>query len=144
MKDWTPKGTLAQKLNVFISCCDGLLLLLESSRRVSEEESRSVLLEKYVRKRGRQNVTPSFILPGEVFREEWHESFSLDEIYKLKLQRQNDSCIKWLLEMQHSDGFCVVFFGFPLWCCLLVCEDVYLWMNFYYFFQTFLVFFYIF
>ena len=38
MKEWTPKGTPAQKLNVLISCCDGLLLLLESSRRVSEEE----------------------------------------------------------------------------------------------------------
>ena len=64
------------------------------SRRVSEKESQSVLLEKCVRKRERKNVTPPFILLGEVIRAEWHESFSLDEIYKLKPQRQNDSHTK--------------------------------------------------
>ena len=94
MKERAPKGTPAQKLNVLISCCDGLLLLLESSRRVSKEESRSVLLEKYMRKRGQKNVLPPFILPGEVIWAEWHESFSLDEIYKLKPQWQNDSHTK--------------------------------------------------
>ena len=83
MKERTPKGTLAQKLNVLISC-DGLLLLLESSRRVSEEESRSVMRKKYVRKRGQKNVKPPFILPGEVIRAKWYESFSLDEIYKFE------------------------------------------------------------
>ena len=81
MKEWTPKGTLAQKLNVLISCCDGLLLLLESSRRVSEEESESAF-------------TPPFILSGEVTRAERLKSLSLDEIYKLKPQQQNDSCTK--------------------------------------------------
>ena len=50
MKEWTPKGTLAQKLNVLISYCDGLLLLL--LRRVSEEESESAF-------------TLLFILSGE-------------------------------------------------------------------------------
>ena len=68
---------------MLISCCDGLLLLLES-RRVSEEESRSVRLEKYMRKRGRGNVTSPFILPGKVTRAEWHYSFSLDETYKFE------------------------------------------------------------
>ena len=94
VKEWTPKGTLAQKLNVLISCCDGLLLLLESSSRVGEKESWSVLLEKYVRKREQKNVTPPFILPREVIWAEWDESFSLDEIYKLKPKRQNDSRTK--------------------------------------------------
>ena len=58
--------------------------LLESSRRVSDEESQSVRLEKYVRRRGRKNVTRPFILPGEVIWAEWHESLSLDEIYKFQ------------------------------------------------------------
>ena len=71
MKEWIPEGTLAQKLNVLITCCDGLLLLLESSRKVSEEESESTF-------------TPPFILSWEVTRVEWHKSLSVDEIYKLK------------------------------------------------------------
>ena len=62
-KEWTPKGTRAQKLNVLISCCDGLLLLMESSRRVSEKESESAF-------------TLLFILSREVTRAEWHKSFS--------------------------------------------------------------------
>ena len=49
---------------------------------------------KKVRKRGRKNVTPPFVLPGEFIQSEWHESFSLDKIYKLKPQRQDDSCTK--------------------------------------------------
>ena len=53
MKECTPTEKLSLKLNVLISCCDGLLLLLESSRRVSEEESESTF-------------TPRFILSGEV------------------------------------------------------------------------------
>ena len=69
---------------MLISCCDGLLRLIESSRRVSEEESRSVLVDKYVRKRGRESDTQPFILPGEVTWAEWHQSFSLDEIYKFE------------------------------------------------------------
>ena len=62
MKEWTPKGTLAQKLNVLISCCDGLLLLLES-RRVSEEEWKRAYTTFYI-----------------VTQAEWHKSLSLDEI----------------------------------------------------------------
>ena len=87
MKEWTPKGTLAQKLNVLISCCNGLLLLLESSRRVSEEESRSVLHEKHVRKRGRGSDTQPFILPGQngISHSYWMKYI------KSKPQRQNDS-----------------------------------------------------
>ena len=47
------------------------------SRRVSEEESRSALLEKYARKRrGRGSDTQPFMLPGEVTLAEWHQSFS--------------------------------------------------------------------
>ena len=69
-KEWTPKGTLAQKLNVLI-CCDGLLLLLESSRRVRGEERTR---ERYI----------AFILHGEISRAEWYQSFSLDEIYKFE------------------------------------------------------------
>ena len=66
MKEWIPKGTLAQKLNVLTSCWDGLLLLMESSRRVSEEESESAF-------------TPPFILSEEVIQAEWYKSFSLGE-----------------------------------------------------------------
>ena len=40
--------------------------------------------EESVKKWGQKNVTPPFILPGEVLRAEWHESISLDEIYKFK------------------------------------------------------------
>ena len=65
MKEGTPKGTLAQKTNVLISCCGGLLLLLESSRRVSEEESRSVLLEKYARKSVRERLHGLLYYPGK-------------------------------------------------------------------------------
>ena len=65
---------------MLISCCDGLLLL---SRRVSEE-SRSVLLDKYVRKRGRASDTQPFMLSEGPPRAEWHQSLSLDEIYKFE------------------------------------------------------------
>ena len=54
------------------------------SRKVSEEESHSVLFEKYVRKRERENVTLLFTLTREVIWAKWHESFSLDEIYKFE------------------------------------------------------------
>ena len=83
MKEWTPKGTLAQKLNVLISCCDGLLLLLESSRRVSEEErSRSVLLKKTCEEENERVFAQPFILSREVTQAEWYKSLLLDEIYK--------------------------------------------------------------
>ena len=36
---------------MLISCCDGLLLLLASSRRVSDEERQSVLLEGHAEER---------------------------------------------------------------------------------------------
>ena len=50
--------------------------------------------EESVKKRGQGSNTQPFILPGEVTRAEWHQSFSLDEIYKLKPQWQNDSSTK--------------------------------------------------
>ena len=50
--------------------------------------------EESVKKRGRGSDVQPFILPGEITRAEWHQSFSLDEIYKLKPQRQNDSRTK--------------------------------------------------
>ena len=74
MKEWISKGTLAQKLNVLISCCDGLLLLLESSRRVSEEESENAF-------------TSPFILPRKVIRAEWDKSSSLGENMRSGPQR---------------------------------------------------------
>ena len=40
--------------------------------------------ESVKKRRGRKNDTLPFILPGEVTWAEWHESFSLDEIYKFK------------------------------------------------------------
>ena len=40
--------------------------------------------EESVKKRGRGSDTQPFILPGEVIRAEWHQSFSLDEIYKIE------------------------------------------------------------
>ena len=40
--------------------------------------------EESVRKRGRGSDTQPFILPREVTQAEWHQSFSLDEIYKIE------------------------------------------------------------
>ena len=74
MKEWTLKGTQAQKLNELISCCDGLLLLLESSRGVSEEESESAFRSP-------------FILPGKVIRAEWDKSSSLGGNMRSRPQR---------------------------------------------------------
>ena len=38
-------------------------------------------------KRGRESITLPFIFPGKVIQAEWLKSFSLDEIYKSKLQQ---------------------------------------------------------
>ena len=40
--------------------------------------------EESVKKRGRGNDTQPFILPEKVTWAEWHQSFSLDEIYRFK------------------------------------------------------------
>ena len=50
-----------------------------SAAKLREEESWSVLLEKYVRKQ-------PIILPGKVIRAEWLKSSSLDKNIKSKLQ----------------------------------------------------------
>ena len=66
IKEWTPKGTLAQKLNVPISSCDGLLLLLESSRRVTEEEmAREQYTAFYIARGGHLGRMASVILFGQ-------------------------------------------------------------------------------
>ena len=45
----------------------------------------SVLLQaREEAERGRELLALPFMLPGEVTRAEWHQSFSLDEIYKFK------------------------------------------------------------
>ena len=43
-----------------------------------------LLLASDEAKRKREWLTWPFILPGEVNRAEWHQSFSLDEIYKFE------------------------------------------------------------
>ena len=87
IKEWTPKRTVAQKLNVLISCCDGLLLLLESSRRVSEEESQSVLLEKYVRKRVKACLHNLLCCPGHLPRQNGISHSHWMKYINSKLQR---------------------------------------------------------
>ena len=55
-----------------------------SAARLSEEESRSVLLEKYVRKRLRESLCGLLIYPGKIIRIVWLKSSSLDENIKIE------------------------------------------------------------
>ena len=71
MKKWSPKRTVVQILNALFRVEGGLLLL-----------------SRFGEKRGRKNVTPPFILPWKDTPAEWHESFSLDEIYKSNFHGQ--------------------------------------------------------
>ena len=65
MKEWMMKESLAQKLNVLISSCDGLLLLLELSRTVSaEERTREQYTAFYIARRGHLGRMVSVILIG--------------------------------------------------------------------------------
>ena len=72
---------------------------------LSHVEWSVLLLAREEAKRGRGSDAQPFMLPGEVTRAEWHRSFTLDEIYKLKTPTANihtlasDFCHKNILEM---------------------------------------------
>ena len=72
MKEWTPRGNTGPK----VECAHLMLWWCVTAFGDSQEES--------VKKRGRGCDTQPFLLSGEVTRAEWHNSFSLDEIYKFE------------------------------------------------------------
>ena len=98
MNSWEPT---VHKLDVLSSWWCGLLLVLMRKREqvcptriVCEEEKREnvlshvdwyvLLLASEEAKREREWLARPFMLPGEVIRAKWHQSFSLDEIYKFE------------------------------------------------------------
>ena len=65
-----------------------------------------LLLARKEAKRGRECLARPFMLPGEVTQEEWHQSFSLDEIYKFETptaQTSND--LKFFLLLNYTSIF---------------------------------------